>query len=663
MDGARRLLWLAFALVALVLLGATGYLTYLAATGSDLAEIGKVPGPVRDFAIDVRDALPWAIAALAASLAALGLWARDRRRAELADEAIGDRGQAEAERDRAQAVLAQARADLRDREERLEKAEDQIRVIEEARRKEREWIAQLREELRGYATTQGLLGGTDEVPVLVLRMAIKLVGAERGILISKNAGGRGRVVAWEGFDNDPTESALAERFAEEVIEEGAIVRERARELGEVPEEDATPADREIENLIAIPIYISDDFTGAVICANSEDIESHDEQVLLALGNQAGAILDNAELRGELRETYIATVQMLAEAIRAKDPHLGGHSHEVSAYVGRVAERLGLEPKRREELVFASLLHDVGKIGVSERILLKPGKLTSEEYTVIKLHPRIGARLVQQVPALAVLGQFILHHHERFDGTGYPTGLSGEEIPPEARVIGIVDAFSAMTSDRPYRGRLSLDDACAELEACGGTQFDPEIVRLFVEEVRKDPPTGEGENMVYEALADPELESVRSDDGLIVGSGPLELTDHLTLLYTHRYFHETVAAEAERAGLQDGTFAIALFELAEIERINRDHNYGTGDAAIKRVAHAVEEAAVRCGGTACRYGGRRLALIAPGADDDGIEAAASSVVHGAGEITVRASCAVWAPGETGEAVIARAVLGLRAPLSE
>lgn len=401
----------------------------------------------------------------------------------------------------------------------------------------------------------------------------------------------------------------------------------------------------------------------MICANSEDIERHDEQVLLALGNQAGAILDNAELRGELRETYIATVQMLAEAIRAKDPHLGGHSHEVSAYVGRVAERLGLETKRREELVFASLLHDVGKIGISERILLKPGRLTSEEYTVVKLHPRIGARLVQQVPALSPLGQYILHHHERFDGTGYPTGLRGEEIPLEARVIGIADAFSAMTSDRPYRGRLSLEDACAELEACAGTQFDPEIVRIFVEEVRKDPPTGEGENMVHEALADPELASVRSDEGLIAGSGPLELTDHLTLLYTHRYFHETVAAEAERAGLQEGGFAIALFELDEIERINREHGYATGDAAIKTAAHAVEEAAVRCGGTACRYGGRRLGLLAPGADADGIESAASSVLDGVPEIALRTSCAVWAPGESGEELIARGLAGLRATLSE
>ena len=177
------------------------------------------------------------------------------------------------------------------------------------------------------------------------------------------------------------------------------------------------------------------------------------------------------------------VRLMADAIEAKDASLRLHSDEVAGFAGSVARRLDLEPPRREELLIASLLHDVGKIGISQRILLKPGALTPEERAAIELHPRIGFQLLEHVSALHPIGPAVLHHHERFDGHGYPAGLSGEDIPLEARVICVADSFSAMTSDRPYRSALEPGDACAELERCAGTQFDPWVVRLFVEEVR------------------------------------------------------------------------------------------------------------------------------------------------------------------------------------
>jgi HD-GYP domain-containing protein (c-di-GMP phosphodiesterase class II) len=129
-------------------------------------------------------------------------------------------------------------------------------------------------------------------------------------------------------------------------------------------------------------------------------------------------------------------------------------------------------------VFGSLLHDLGKIGISERILLKPAALTPEERGVIELHPRIGHRLVERVEALEPIADAILHHHERWDGGGYPDGLAGEDISLEARIICVADSFSAMTADRPYRRRMPLDEACAELERCAGTQFDPRVVDAF-----------------------------------------------------------------------------------------------------------------------------------------------------------------------------------------
>jgi HD-GYP domain-containing protein (c-di-GMP phosphodiesterase class II) len=137
-------------------------------------------------------------------------------------------------------------------------------------------------------------------------------------------------------------------------------------------------------------------------------------------------------------------------------------------------------------VYAALLHDLGKIAISESILLKPSELSAEERGVIQLHPRIGAELVRQVAALRAIGPAVEHHHERWDGTGYPGGLAADAIPVEARVLAVADAFSAMTADRPYRAALSFDEACAELERCAATQFDPMCVRLFVEEARRRP---------------------------------------------------------------------------------------------------------------------------------------------------------------------------------
>ena len=138
------------------------------------------------------------------------------------------------------------------------------------------------------------------------------------------------------------------------------------------------------------------------------------------------------------------------------------------------------PARREVLVFGSLLHDIGKIGISERILLKPAALTPEERAVVELYPRIGYRLVQRVPALRPIAPAVLHHHEQFDGGGYPSGLRGQQVPLEARIICVADAFSAMVLERTYRAPVSPEEACAELERCARTQFDPRIVRVFVE---------------------------------------------------------------------------------------------------------------------------------------------------------------------------------------
>jgi diguanylate cyclase (GGDEF)-like protein len=325
---------------------------------------------------------------------------------------------------------------------------------------------------------------------------------------------------------------------------------------------------------------------------------------------------------------------------------------VSRYALAVADRLGMETQQREALLFGSLLHDVGKIGISEAILLKPGGLTDEERGVVNLHPRIGYRLVEQVPALAPIANGVLHHHERWDGTGYPAGLRGEQIPLEARIIAVVDSFSAMTQHRPYRGALDPEDACQELERCAGSQFDPDVVAAFVAEVRRGTPDGAVADPLEVALDDPDLDVLRDNERAAPGS--LSFVDGLTMLYTRRHLQEIADAEARRANRDERGFAIVLGELSDLEEINRRDGYGAGDTALQAAGEAFQLAAVRAGGTAARWGGRRLAVLIPGADaETGARVAAELEAELCDAPCVRCGAAAWTPGESWEDVATRA----------
>ena len=600
--------------------------------------------------------------AIAAGAAVLVAWGMDSRRTaarraeaeQLAEQAEQETAAARQSVQEAEASRDDALSRMREAERQARSETDRAKRIDDQRTLEREWHREMRSKMVEAHHARGPLGDGNDIRELVLRVAMTLLESEKGLLLSRqDADGDGDLdlVAYQGFENNPEHSSIAQRFAGHVLERDETVREDA------PSGEATGPDAEINNLVAIPIYVRDRFDGVVVCANRDGgFEEWDDDVLLALGDHAGAVLDNSRLHGELRGAYLGTVRVLAEAIQAKDPFLRGHSEEVSGYVAAVAERLGIEDRRREELVFGSLLHDVGKIGISERILLKPGKLTPEERTLIELHPRIGFRLVEQVPALRPIADAILHHHERYDGDGYPEGLAGESIPIEARIICVADSFSAMTAERPYRGRMSLEEACAELQRCAGTQFDPRVVSAFVEEVRRDPFSGDGRASA--AMEDPAVDQHREGDEPVLGFGAHAIVDNLTLLYSHRYFHEAAQGAAARAEAEAEPFAIVLAELTELPHINRLNGYTAGDEAIRAAGKAVQQAAVICGGTACRYSGRRLALIAPGTDEDQANKLASVI---AGDLAagprVAVGAAVWSPGDSALDVVGRARLAM------
>lgn len=185
----------------------------------------------------------------------------------------------------------------------------------------------------------------------------------------------------------------------------------------------------------------------------------------------------------LRNAYMDTVRTLASAIETRDLYTGGHVERVARFARVLAQELSWSAQRIDDLEVGALLHDTGKLGVPDAILRKPGPLDDDEWVEMRKHPQIGAGLVEASPALQQAREAVLHHHERYDGKGYPHGLSGEAIPIEARIVTVVDAYDAMVSTRPYRRALGVDVAVEELERHAGTQFDPECVRAFVEAIR------------------------------------------------------------------------------------------------------------------------------------------------------------------------------------
>ncbi|MBI2846054.1 MAG: HD-GYP domain-containing protein [Chloroflexi bacterium] len=187
-----------------------------------------------------------------------------------------------------------------------------------------------------------------------------------------------------------------------------------------------------------------------------------------------------ELRSrELGEAYQATLQALSSSLDLRDHETEGHAMRVAHRAVELAKILGVSPEELRTIEYGGLLHDVGKIGIPDNVLLKPGPLTAGEWAVIKKHPELGYRIVSEIKFLNGAAEIVRAHHERYDGQGYPLGLKGKEIPLGARIFSVVDTYDAMTSDRPYRKALSHEEAISEIAENAGTQFDPQVVEAFL----------------------------------------------------------------------------------------------------------------------------------------------------------------------------------------
>lgn len=237
----------------------------------------------------------------------------------------------------------------------------------------------------------------------------------------------------------------------------------------------------VRDLLAAPVISRKHVTAVVAVYNKLDgkFDQDDWELLETLAANAAVAIENGHLYEQIRRNFLATISALAEAVDAKDPYTRGHSDRVTKYAICLAEEMGLDPNQIEAIQISSILHDIGKIGVSEKILLKPAKLTEKEYALVKEHSTIGAKILEPVKFPWPVIPLVLHHHERYNGRGYPQGLKDKEIPLGARILAVVDAYDAMMTDRPYRRALSRVETVAELVKNSGTQFDPKLVEAFL----------------------------------------------------------------------------------------------------------------------------------------------------------------------------------------
>lgn len=236
--------------------------------------------------------------------------------------------------------------------------------------------------------------------------------------------------------------------------------------------------------IACPIVSDDIPVGVIFAGNKQgsdtEASSIESKLLGAATEQVSVFLRNASMFEHLDAMFLGTVQAMVSAIDAKDQYTRGHSQRVAWLASELAMACNLSDAEVRRVRLAGLVHDVGKIGVPESVLSKAGRLDEKEYDWIKRHPEIGARILRDIPQMQEIIPAVLHHHERWDGGGYPHGLHGEEIPLVARFVALADAFDAMSSDRTYRAARNRDFVLEEILGCAGTQFDPELVGPFLD---------------------------------------------------------------------------------------------------------------------------------------------------------------------------------------
>jgi diguanylate cyclase (GGDEF)-like protein len=309
----------------------------------------------------------------------------------------------------------------------------------------------------------------DAIGTETVRAAARILGGKQCALWLPNEQGEFEISAVADSDEGPAGSDLVD---------GKALRDAIGDRTEpflLCAEDAELAVAPLRSDGALEGFIS-------VREPSKDSEHTVDEILRLLGGisyQAAVALERARSYENLEETFVSTVEALANALEANDEYTSSHTRWITDMALRVGEAMGFEGVELKQLELGALFHDIGKIGIPTSILLKPGPLSPEERTIIEMHPELGERILEPIERLAEVRTIVRSCHERWDGAGYPDRKAREDIPLEARIILVCDAFHAMTTDRPYRKRLSCEEACRRLREGAGTQFDPSVVDVFL----------------------------------------------------------------------------------------------------------------------------------------------------------------------------------------
>jgi diguanylate cyclase (GGDEF)-like protein len=325
--------------------------------------------------------------------------------------------------------------------------------------------------------------GLDEVLGLLVDLTSKMLGAERtSVWLQQAETGDLVATAVCGRDEDAERRLLEVRFSRDVAHDLLSTNDPfVLEASQVAQIGGAP-DMAGLSLALAPLHLDSDRVGCIAAAAPAghfEPSGKRMRLLAGIAHQAKLAIQNASSFQSLEDTFLSTVEALANALEANDEYTSSHARWITDMALEVGRELGLDAKTLKRLELGALFHDIGKIGIPASILTKPGPLTPEERAVIETHPELGERILAPISRLEDVRPIVRHCHERWDGAGYPDGKAAEDIPIEARVILVCDAFHAMTTDRPYRSRLPIEEALRRLEESAGSQFDPDVVEAFI----------------------------------------------------------------------------------------------------------------------------------------------------------------------------------------
>jgi len=376
---------------------------------------------------------------------------------------------------------------LRIENRRLQAEANKTAVIEKLNRELNNRINEL---TRLYAITEGLNNFMDSNTLFqkIASLAAQVTSAQRVTVMLLDRSRRFlKIRASVGVPPEVVASTLqpvGRGIAGKVVQTKRLIRMTQRALDpKAAGKDQPSTTYRSNSWLSLPLMIGQEIFGVINLTDKldrSDFVREDEQIMLTLVEKAGIKLENQALYEGIYSNLIDTLNALVTSIEAKDPYTHEHSQRVTEYAIALARHLGFSEDQVEMLNFAGKLHDIGKIGVRDSLLTKSSKLTSEEYAIIKLHPLVGERIVKPLGLVREEQAIIRHHHERFDGHGYPDSLAGEAIPLLARIVAVADSFDAMTTTRSYRQALPVEAAIEEMKRCSGTQFDPTIVAAMID---------------------------------------------------------------------------------------------------------------------------------------------------------------------------------------